>query len=146
MPPCVTVDTMNYMRIMQEDLFFSLAVFATRKGSPFMHHVNDMLGKARDAGLFFYWEALTVRNYLSTRRQLAVTQSRIQSDEGPIKLALHHSQVGTTLFINYFSNQSTCHRHFSNQSTCHRHFSNQSTCHRQFSYQTDVTPNVARIF
>ncbi|KAJ9599190.1 hypothetical protein L9F63_010321 [Diploptera punctata] len=110
MPTFVNEDTMNYMRIMKEDLFFSLAVFATRKGSPLMHHVNVMLGKARDAGLFFYWEALTVRNYLSTRKQLAVTQSRIQFDDGPIKLQVHHIQgsfyllafglsLGTVVFV-----------------------------------------------
>ena len=99
MPSFINETSMNDLRIMREELYFSLTVFATRKGSPLKKLMNKYLGIVRDAGLFYYWEALTVRNYLSTRQQLSVTHSRIDVDEGPTKLLVQHIQVSTNVFI-----------------------------------------------
>ncbi|KAJ9599187.1 hypothetical protein L9F63_010318, partial [Diploptera punctata] len=89
-PPFIDEDAMDHLRIMKEDLYTCVCVYVTRKGSPLMPSLNKWLMRARDAGLFHYWENLMVRTHLSSRRQLSVINSRMQYDDGPQKLQIHH--------------------------------------------------------
>ena len=84
---------MDHLRIMKEDMYFSVCVYVMRKGSPLMPSLNKWLRRARDAGLFYYWENLMVREHMSTRRQLSVINSRENYDGEPKKLQLHHVTV-----------------------------------------------------
>ena len=93
MPRFINEGKMGFLRIMKEDLYSSMTVMALRKGSPLKEVINVVLRSAREAGLFYYWEDLTVRTYLSSLLQVSVAQSRIQIDDGPIKLQLHHIEV-----------------------------------------------------
>jgi hypothetical protein len=70
-------------------------VFMLRKGSPYMGIINSIVRKVRDTGLVLYWEDLTVRKYMSTRRQLSVINSRKEADPGPTQLLLRHVMVST---------------------------------------------------
>jgi hypothetical protein len=70
-------------------------VFMLRKGSPYMGIINFIVRKVRDTGLVLYWEDLTVRKYMSTRRQLSVINSRKEADPGPTQLLLRHVMVST---------------------------------------------------
>ena len=93
MPDFVDEYVMNYMRLMKEGIYASVTLFALRKGTPLKNIINTVLRRARESGLFYYWEDLTVRTYLSTRAQVSVVQSRIPIDEGAIKLQVHHILV-----------------------------------------------------
>ncbi|PSN57697.1 Ionotropic receptor 41a11 [Blattella germanica] len=109
-PPFIQEETMDFLRIMKEDLYSCTCVYVMRKGSPFMKSLNTLLMRARDAGLYYYWESYVVRTHLNSRRQLSVINSRIQNDAGPTKLQLHHIvgafyllayglMLGSTVFI-----------------------------------------------
>jgi hypothetical protein len=78
---------------MKEDYVYGHCVFMLRKGSPYMGIINSIVGKVRDTGLVLYWEDLTVRRYMSTRRQLSVISSRKEVDPGPTQLLLRHVTV-----------------------------------------------------
>jgi hypothetical protein len=86
---------MQRLRVMKGDLYFSHTVYILRKGSPLEASINTMIQRVRDAGLFVFWEGLTVRNYMSTPRQLSVINSRDEEDMGPTKLLLRHVSVST---------------------------------------------------
>ena len=89
---------MQHLRVMKEDYVYGHCVFMLRKASPYMRSINSIVHKVRDTGLVLYWEDLTVRRYMSTRRQLAVMNSRKEVDSGPIQLRLRHVTVSICLF------------------------------------------------
>jgi hypothetical protein len=87
---------MQRLRVMKGDLYFSHTVYILRKGSPLESSINSMIQWVRDAGLFVFWEGLTVRKYMSTPRQISVINSRNEGDMGPTKLLLQHVSVSIT--------------------------------------------------
>ncbi|XP_069676591.1 uncharacterized protein [Periplaneta americana] len=90
LPPHITEESMEYLRLMQEDIFWGHCVFMMRKGTPHMHNFNRVVNSLREAGITLYWELQVVREYLSERQQLAVVQSRALPDLGPKQLRLEH--------------------------------------------------------
>ncbi|XP_021918219.1 glutamate receptor ionotropic, kainate 4-like [Zootermopsis nevadensis] len=90
MPSFVNEETMQRLRVMKGNLYFSHTVYVLRKGSPLETSINNMIQWVRDAGLFVFWEGLTVRNYMSSPRQHSVINSRNEEDMGPTKLLLQH--------------------------------------------------------
>jgi hypothetical protein len=88
---------MQHLRVMKEDYVYGHCVFMLRKASPYMRSINSIVHKVRDTGLVLYWEDLTVRRYMSTRRQLAVMNSRKEVDSCPIQLKLRHVTVSICL-------------------------------------------------
>lgn len=101
MPSFVNEETMQRLRVMKGNLYFSHTVYVLRKGSPLETSINNMIQWVRDAGLFVFWEGLTVRNYMSSPRQHSVINSRNEEDMGPTKLLLQHVSVSiiNTLMI-----------------------------------------------
>ena len=95
---------MKHLRVMKEDYVYGHCVFMLRKASPYLRSINSIVHKVRDTGLVLYWEDLTVRRYMSTRRQLAVMNSRKEVDSGPIQLELRHVTV-SICSINKYSIQ-----------------------------------------
>jgi len=89
---------MRHLRVMKEDYVYGHCVFMLRKASPYLSSINSIVHKVRDTGLVLYWEDLTVRKYMSTRRQLAVMNSRKNVDSGPKQLQLRHVTVSICLF------------------------------------------------
>ena len=57
-----------------------------------MEKFNKVVNYLKEAGVTLYWEAQVVREFLSQRQQLAVTQSRAPLDLGPMELRLDHLQ------------------------------------------------------
>ena len=98
LPSYVNEDTMQHLRVMKEDYVYGHCVFMLRKASPYLRIINSIVHKVRDTGLVLYWEDLTVRRYMSTRRQLSVMNSRKEVDSGPIQLKLRHVTVSICLF------------------------------------------------
>lgn len=86
---------MEKLRVMKEDYVYGHCVFMLRKGSPYMGIINSIVHKVRDTGLVLYWEDVTVRRYMSTRRQLSVINSRKEVDSGPTQLLLRHVTVSS---------------------------------------------------
>jgi hypothetical protein len=84
---------MQYLRIMKEDYVTAHCVFMVRKGSPFMSSLNAIIRKLRDRGIILYWEDMAVRQYMSTRDQLAVSSSRHEIENGPARLQMRHTTV-----------------------------------------------------
>jgi len=99
---------MQKLRVMKEDYVYGHCVFMLRKGSPYMDIINSIVRKVRDTGLVLYWEDLTVRRYMSTRRQLSVINSRKEVDSGPTQLLLRHVMVSTDRFVCFYQTRSTC--------------------------------------
>ncbi|XP_069700783.1 glutamate receptor ionotropic, delta-2-like [Periplaneta americana] len=90
LPSFVNEDTMPYLRVMKEDYVYGNCVFMLRKGSPYRGIINSIVYKVRDTGLVLFWEDMTVRKYMSTRRQLSVINSRKDVDPGPTQLLIRH--------------------------------------------------------
>jgi hypothetical protein len=95
LPPFINEDTMQRLRVMRDEYVYGHCVFMLRKGSPYMGIINSIVPKVRDTGLVLYWEDLTVRRYMSTRRQLSVINSRKEVDPGPTQLLLRHVTVSS---------------------------------------------------
>ncbi|KAJ9599191.1 hypothetical protein L9F63_010322, partial [Diploptera punctata] len=90
MAPFINEQTMQKLRLMKDTYVEGPCAFALRKGSPYMNIINPILRKLRDAGLVLYWEDMTVRNFMSTRDQLAVINSRKGPENTPTQLHLRH--------------------------------------------------------
>ena len=100
MPPYINENTMKKLRLMKEPYDINHNVFYVRKGSPYKESLNAMIRKARDTGLFLYWEGLTARTYMNIRDQLAVKESLNQEDPLPTALRFEHITVSIS-FIKF---------------------------------------------
>ena len=101
--PHINVETVVHRRIMRGTLYWSHLQFLLRKGSPYKKHFNILVTRLREAGLPLYWEGEVIRLYMSERLQLAISTSRVMSnDENATKLNLDEPQgVFFILFIGY---------------------------------------------
>ena len=93
LPPYLNERTMKKLRLMREAYDNNHSIFYVRKGSPYKKSLNAILQRARDAGLFYYWEALTARNYMNFRDQIAVTESVAKIEPVPTPLRIKHITV-----------------------------------------------------
>ncbi|PSN32794.1 Ionotropic receptor 41a5 [Blattella germanica] len=94
----INEDTVLQRRVMKGTLYWSHLYFLLRKGSPLMRHFNILVGRVRESGLAYYWEADVIRNHLSNRLQLQIAKSRILYDDtGPRRLNL--SQLQGAFFL-----------------------------------------------
>ncbi|KAJ9578221.1 hypothetical protein L9F63_005551 [Diploptera punctata] len=85
--------TMKKLRLMKEPYTAQHTVFHVRKGSPYKKSLNVNLQRARDAGLFHFWEGLAARNYLNFRDQLSVITSNAQEEPDTTPLHVQHITV-----------------------------------------------------
>ncbi|PSN57733.1 Ionotropic receptor 41a9 [Blattella germanica] len=98
LPYYINERTMKNFRVMRDNYFSGHCAFYMRKGSPYMKHINIVVRNAREAGLFFYWEYLTVRLYMNARDQLAVSSSRQIEDPGRTPLRVSHGSLYLLLY------------------------------------------------
>ncbi|GFG33863.1 hypothetical protein Cfor_11507, partial [Coptotermes formosanus] len=92
LPPHITEEAMEYLRLLKEDIFWGHCVFMMRKGTPHMDNFNRVVHSLRETGITIFWQMEVVRKFLSERQQLSVVQSRAPPDLGPKKLRLMHIQ------------------------------------------------------
>ncbi|KAJ9581492.1 hypothetical protein L9F63_023331 [Diploptera punctata] len=90
LPPYITEYSMEYLRLMKDDIFWGHCVFMVRKGAPHIEKFNKMVNYLKEAGVTLHWEGQVVREFLNERQQLSVIQSRTPLDLGPTKLQLEH--------------------------------------------------------
>lgn len=72
----ITEDLIPYLRLMKEDLIHAYEVILVRKNSPYLFHLNHVITRLWEGGLFFYMNQVTVLRTMSTHLQLAVRNSQ----------------------------------------------------------------------
>ena len=84
---------MKKLRLLKEPYDINHIVFYIRKSSPYKKSLNLMLRRARDMGVFLYWEGISARKFMNIRDQLAVQESLNPEEPIPTTLRVKHITV-----------------------------------------------------